>query len=124
MIKATLTDLILFEHLLSLSLRFAEESLCLLMLISPICESLLLLSNDRLYRSVRYQWQAPTAHQSNKENELDNQRQMGQQTKCKTNNGKTSIPRGHMYFVNYGKVLNDKKTPEESNIEEGATIDM
>ena len=29
-----------------------------------------------------------------------------------------------MYFLNQGKVLNDKKTIEESNTEAGATIEM
>ena len=37
---------------------------------------------------------------------------------------KTSIPRDQLYLVNQGKVLNDKKTIEESNIEAGATIEM
>ena len=37
---------------------------------------------------------------------------------------KTSIPRDHRYFVNQGKVLNDKKTIEESNFEAVATIEM
>ena len=34
------------------------------------CLSSLLLSNDRLHRSMRYQWQALTAHQSIKEYEF------------------------------------------------------
>ena len=37
---------------------------------------------------------------------------------------KTSIPRGMMYLVSQGKVLNDKKTIEESNIEASTTIEM
>ena len=37
---------------------------------------------------------------------------------------KTLIPRDQLYLVNQGKVFNDKKTKEESNIEGGATIEM
>ena len=37
---------------------------------------------------------------------------------------KTSIPRGMMYLASQGKVLNDKTTIEENNIEAGTTIEM
>ena len=37
---------------------------------------------------------------------------------------KTLIPKDQLYLVNQGKVLKDKKTIEESNIEAGATIEM
>ena len=37
---------------------------------------------------------------------------------------KTSIPQGMLYLVHLGKVLNDKKTREENNIEAEATIEM
>ena len=37
---------------------------------------------------------------------------------------KTLIPRDQLYLANQGKMLNDKKTMEESNIETGATIEM
>ena len=37
---------------------------------------------------------------------------------------KTLILRDQLYLVNQGKVLKDKKTKEESNIEAGATIEM
>ena len=37
---------------------------------------------------------------------------------------KTLVPRDQLYLVNQGKVLKDKKTGEESNIEAGATIEM
>ena len=37
---------------------------------------------------------------------------------------KTLIPRDQLYLVNQGKVLKDKKTTEESNIEAGATTEM
>ena len=37
---------------------------------------------------------------------------------------KTSTPPGMMYFVNQGKVLNDKRTIEANNTEAGTTIEM
>ena len=78
------------------------------------------------------QWQALTAHQSKREEvnnqRKDNQHQMRQKTKCNKRNGiverKTLIPRDQLYLVNQGKVLNDKKTMEESSFEAGATIEM
>ena len=69
-------------------------------------------------------------HDSVRENNQrkDNQHQMRQKTKCNKNNGhsgkkdidpeRPAIPREPR------KVLNDKKTIEESNIEAGATVEM
>ena len=37
---------------------------------------------------------------------------------------KTLIPRDQLFLANHGKVLNNKKPIEESNIEAGATIEM
>ena len=37
---------------------------------------------------------------------------------------KTLIPRDQLHLANQGKVLNDKKTVEESNIEAGAMVGM
>ena len=37
---------------------------------------------------------------------------------------RTAIPRGATYLTHQGKVLNDKKTTEESNIEAETTIEM
>ena len=44
--------------------------------------------------------------------------------KMETVERKTLIPRDQLYLVNQGKVLKDKNTIEESNIEAGATIEM
>ena len=37
---------------------------------------------------------------------------------------RTAIPRDNTYLTHQGKVLNDKKTIEESNIEAETTIEM
>ena len=58
----------------------------------------------------------------------DNQRQMRQKTKSNKNNGnngkKDIDPKRPTVLGEQGKVLKDKKTIEENNIEAGATIEM
>ena len=112
---------------------------------------------------MRYQWQALTAHRSNKGYKFQNHicalatednykilengvEKPDMTVYVKTISGKTitvncdrrqnakrimeilerktSIPRDQLYLVNQGKVLIEKKTIEESNIEAGATIEM